>query len=161
MSRAWHGIWVAAVAAVTFAADFLSKKMYFGIQPGMPGFTFVQGWIQQVVHRNYGITANVPLPTALTVTITVIALGFVVVIAHFSLQDRAYWRAFFLAMLFGGALGNLVDRLMFGYVRDWFLLFNRSAMNLADFAILIGLLGAYFISHQAKAQPVPQTPQTT
>lgn len=47
-----------------------------------------------------------------------------------------------LALLLGGALGNLIDRLRFGYVEDFILLHWRGAtfpaFNLADMAITAG-----------------------
>jgi signal peptidase II len=45
-----------------------------------------------------------------------------------------------LGVLIGGALGNFVDRLLFGYVFDWILLVGRSALNVADLCILLGAL---------------------
>jgi signal peptidase II len=48
-----------------------------------------------------------------------------------------------LALLWGGALGNGIDRIRFGAVRDWIVLTlvptrTRLALNLADLAILSG-----------------------
>jgi len=45
-----------------------------------------------------------------------------------------------LAEIFGGALGNLIDRVTRGYVFDWILLFGQSAINIADIAIIEGAL---------------------
>ena len=44
-----------------------------------------------------------------------------------------------LALLFSGAVGNLIDRLIFGYVRDmiYFRLINFPVFNVADSAITI------------------------
>jgi len=47
-----------------------------------------------------------------------------------------------LSMIFGGAIGNLIDRLLYGYVIDFILFYYRSwsypAFNLADAAITCG-----------------------
>jgi lipoprotein signal peptidase len=43
-------------------------------------------------------------------------------------------------LLIGGALGNLADRLVFGAVHDWLDL-GKVVVNLADLAVLIGLVG--------------------
>jgi lipoprotein signal peptidase len=45
-------------------------------------------------------------------------------------------------LLIGGGVGNLVDRLFFGAVHDWFDL-GKVVVNLADVAIFVGLFG-YF-----------------
>ena len=66
------------------------------------------------------------------------------------------WRAsvttqkFFLALILGGAIGNLIDRLHFGHVIDFIDVYYKTyhwpAFNLADSAICIGILGLCAIS---------------
>jgi signal peptidase II len=52
------------------------------------------------------------------------------------------WTAFGLALVLGGAVGNLIDRLMFGHVIDFIQLYYRDfywpAFNIADSAITLG-----------------------
>lgn len=59
------------------------------------------------------------------------------------LKPRETWLAIALALVLGGALGNLVDRVLFGHVIDFVLVHwqNRwhfPAFNLADSAITVG-----------------------
>jgi signal peptidase II len=59
------------------------------------------------------------------------------------LKPRETWLAIALALVLGGALGNLVDRVLFGHVIDFILVHwqNRwhfPAFNLADSAITVG-----------------------
>ena len=67
-----------------------------------------------------------------------------VVLAASWLLPRAHGRrtAFAAALLLGGAVGNLVDRLALGSVRD-FLTIGPVVVNLADLAIVAGL-GLWF-----------------
>jgi signal peptidase II len=44
------------------------------------------------------------------------------------------------ALLIGGGLGNLADRILFGAVHDWLNL-GKVVVNLADVAVLVGLFG--------------------
>lgn len=47
------------------------------------------------------------------------------------------------SFIFAGAISNLIDRLMFGYVRD-FISVKISTFNLADVFIIIGLIVVIF-----------------
>lgn len=45
------------------------------------------------------------------------------------------------ALIFGGAVGNLIDRLLFGFVRDFIDVGFWPAFNIADSAITVGAIG--------------------
>lgn len=45
-----------------------------------------------------------------------------------------------LAILMGGVIGNLVDRIVFGYVRDFIQIWFWPAFNLADLFNVVGVL---------------------
>lgn len=47
-------------------------------------------------------------------------------------------------LLIGGAVANLLDRLLFGAVHDWFYL-SKVVINFADVAVVVGSIG-YFVS---------------
>jgi signal peptidase II len=57
-------------------------------------------------------------------------------------EDR--WQVFALSLIFGGAIGNYIDRLRFGYVIDfldfhWKYKWSYPAFNIADSAIVTGV----------------------
>ncbi|MFC1754549.1 signal peptidase II [Thermoproteota archaeon] len=56
--------------------------------------------------------------------------------------------AVFSALLFGGALGNLIDRLVHGYVIDFIDFAFWPAFNIADIAITLGVIGIIFYMYQ-------------
>lgn len=56
-------------------------------------------------------------------------------------------------LMIGGAVANLLDRLIFGAVHDWLYL-PKVVVNLADLAVVVGLLG-YFVSLALKQQAGP------
>lgn len=62
-----------------------------------------------------------------------------------SVSDKDRWQIFALSSIFGGAIGNYIDRLRFRYVIDFldFHLYSRyswPAFNIADSAIVIGVM---------------------
>ena len=59
-------------------------------------------------------------------------------------------RLFFIYLIILGALSNLWDRLILGYIVDYWNLFNLAYLNLADVMVIFGLLGFMFINRTMK-----------
>jgi len=59
-------------------------------------------------------------------------------------QRQQYWLASALALVIGGAVGNVIDRLIYGYVIDFIDIYYQGwhwpAFNIADSAICIGVV---------------------
>lgn len=74
----------------------------------------------------------------------VLALGVSIVLAVWLTRLKAHetWLALALSLVLGGAIGNLIDRVYYGYVIDFIdVYYNTShwpAFNIADSAICIG-----------------------
>jgi signal peptidase II len=89
------------------------------------------------------------------ILVSVLALGFVVVMLK-RLRDQETGLITALAFIIGGALGNLVDRVLYGEVID-FLDFYWShyhwpAFNLADSCITVGVLITLYYLIRAKGE---------
>ncbi len=71
-----------------------------------------------------------------------VGLSFLISIWIVRLPQQAHWQGAALALILGGAMGNLIDRLRFGYVVDFIDVHWHSwhwpAFNLADSAISVG-----------------------
>lgn len=76
--------------------------------------------------------------TPFFVAISLIVIG-VIVIAYRQLPNRQPYLKLALALQLGGALGNLVDRVRFGYVVDFLDFHIWPVFNLADVAIVVGV----------------------
>lgn len=128
-----------ALTAVVFVGDqylkffaFASEKMSdLTIVPWLFGFTH---------HENYGIVANIPIPIGVIVFATIIIALIVFYLIIQSIGQEKILRTIAFSLILAGAFGNLYDRIVFGYVRDWILLFDSSVINLADISIFIGIL---------------------
>ncbi|HKW62961.1 MAG TPA: signal peptidase II [Candidatus Acidoferrum sp.] len=136
----------------------------------------VEGWRQEVIHnfiylvhsRNPGIAFGVLADSASTFTRVILITGSLAVIAVLawllvtgkiiSTMGNAG-----LALLLGGAAGNVSDRIFHGAVTDffevWFGTYHYPAFNVADSAITIGaaliLLDVLFGRKQEAPHQVP------
>jgi len=74
-------------------------------------------------------------------TATIVAIG-VIVFFFFWIKGKEKWLTVGLSLILGGAVGNLVDRVQFGYVIDFLDFFLRGyhwpAFNVADSAVTAG-----------------------
>jgi len=137
------------LALLVWAADQASKwvvahALHVGeVRSLIPGFFN----LTHVTNRGaaFGLFANVssPLGTILLVLFSTLALAVIGVLLWRNPADRLSGVS--LALLFGGALGNLLDRVRVGRVVD-FLDFHLGgyhwpAFNLADSAIVLGAAG--------------------
>lgn len=132
-----------------FFVDQFSKRIFF--QEGH-SFFFLNGWIQSIHHQNYGIAFNIPIPQWLILVITSIACAGAIILLIRKRTTSTIWFGFSLGLLLGGALGNAFDRFTLGFVRDWLLLWFRSAINIADVGVLLGLVGAFWFAQHTKDQ---------
>lgn len=128
------------VVAVIFCIDRITKiialadlpKETIEIIPSLLGFTR---------HENHGIVANIPIPIPIIIVLSLVILT----VLFFTIKNlESKNNTIALSLVCGGALGNLFDRIMYGHVFDWILLFNTSIVNIADIAITLGALWILF-----------------
>jgi signal peptidase II len=130
---------LAGVAAATLAADQATKLWALRALAAHQPHAVAGSWLRLTLAHNQGAAFGV-LPQAavyLTVASAVIAIAILfyarVAVAHSTLLTMA------VAMLLGGALGNLADRLRLGYVVDFIDLRVWPVFNLADVAVTAGV----------------------
>lgn len=127
---------ITAIAVVVL--DQWSKWLAFSrITPGesinvLPGISFGHTENEGVA---FGLFAGRPLLVYLLMAVaTVVLIGF-----YLRHRDRpGLWLA--TGLLLGGAIGNALDRIRSGYVRDFIELPNFPSFNIADIAITFGVL---------------------
>lgn len=98
------------------------------------------GIIEFTHHRNFGIIANIPLPRFAIIAITFVVMALLVVGFKRAHHRKEFRETLPLTLILAGSVGNLWDRLHYGFVFDWVLLVGRSAVNLADAFIAVGLV---------------------
>jgi signal peptidase II len=83
-------------------------------------------------------------------TLVAVVISVVIVVWLRRLRAEEKWMAAALAMILGGALGNMVDRLLYGHVIDFIFVYYGDwywpAFNVADSAITVGA-GLVLLDH--------------
>ncbi len=134
-SKARSGLAFALVAGGAFFVDRLSKQYFIAravpgeVIPNIFGFTH---------HHNFGLMANVPVPMWLILLVTGAFTLVVTWAAWRAIAQAHFLESIALGFILAGALGNFVDRAVWGFVFDWILLFDRSIINIADAVITLG-----------------------
>lgn len=139
-----------STALLVVALDQLSKALVVHYLEHDPPRVVIRGVLDLEVARNSG--AAFSIGTGSTWVFTLIAVAVVVVIARVARRLTNPWWALALGLLLGGAVGNLVDRLVrspgfpHGHVVDWVHLHHWPVFNLADSAITVGGVVAVLLS---------------
>ena len=134
----------AAVMAVVLIVDRITKHaVRSGI--GLNDSRRVIGSVVELVHyRNTGVAFDfLSGGGALVLVVTVIAL--VALLGYFVTHPskRGLWVA--TGLLLGGAVGNLLDRILDGSVTDFIKFPDWPAFNVADIAITFGVLSLLWV----------------
>ena len=158
MSKAWH--WFAGSAAIVLA-DQLTKWMVLAhFAPGER--RELTGFFNLVLVFNKGAAFSFLADAAGWQTPILVAFALVAAVIVSVLLVRSPGRRLFcagLALILGGAVGNVIDRLRFGYVVDFLDLhagaWHWPAFNVADSAITVGaalLILDGFRHHERRAR---------
>lgn len=121
-----------------------------------PGFIhFHMAWNSGI---NFGLFSNNGL--AARWILIVIALGICGVVTYWMRRETRPIALISAGMVIGGALGNVVDRILYGSVADFLNitccgLHNPFAFNVADIAIFAGLLGLMLFASDSKKPDLP------
>lgn len=133
--------WIAAfVGLSTIAAiDFIFKQQSLTKLPYRGSFVDTS-WFRFGLHKNEGIAFNISIDQTVIIFLSMVAvlvLVWVIVSYVRSYPKTSFWSLVLLA----GTLGNLGDRLVWGYVVDYLIFFERTAINLSDLLICLGVTG--------------------
>ena len=142
----WTGFWVflADQASKYFILHVLQLKEGYPIAVFDPYLVFTMAWNKGV---NFGLGASFDMRWVL---IGVAALISSVVLTWlWRTPTASKWTYVGAGFLIGGALGNVVDRILYGAVADFLNMsccgiYNPYAFNIADIAIFIGAIGIAF-----------------
>ena len=140
--------WVLVALVLVIVLDQLSKWYMLDVvaiatRPPIE----VASFFKLVMVWNYGISFGMfAMPdTAMPYVLKGLAIGISLVLWVMLHREEARFERYCYAVIIGGALGNVIDRVRFGAVADFFYLhvgeYGWPAFNIADAAIFCGVAG--------------------
>lgn len=131
------------VAALVVAADRVTKHLVrVHIQPGQSDRVF--SWLHLVHDQNNGVAFGFLSGGGALVVIITAAVALVLLVYFLRAPGRP-WLWLSTGLLVGGAIGNLLDRLISGSVTDFIKLPHWPAFNVSDIAITIGVISLVLV----------------
>ena len=163
--RRWLVPFLAAVAV--FAADQLTKLWAFralGPTPcnellvNCPRQPIFSAWFDLVYVTNTGVAFGLfrNVPQLFTFIPLLICAGAVYIyVVYLPTQNR--WLQVALGLVLGGGIGNVLDRLRYGYVVDFVRVGRWPVFNVADSAICVGMaiMAVYLLLNERATTPHP------
>lgn len=136
---------MAAVVIAVAVIDQVVKQIMLSILTEGEPMNVIGGWFRFYLLFNPGAAFSMGGESN-TWLFSTIQLAFVLGVAIAAPRMRDKWQAIGLAMIAGGALGNLIDRLFrepgfwFGHVVDYISVGRFAVFNLADASITCGVV---------------------
>ena len=148
------------ITALIITADQISKSLVksmmtlYDVIPVIPGFF----QLNYITNKGLAFGINLPVGISFFSGISLIITCFLVWILWCERKNNLLMRIS-LALILGGAIGNLIDRILFGEVVDFFDFmigdFHWYIFNIADSAITVGVISMLFYSFLFKPKVQP------
>ncbi|MFA6550688.1 MAG: signal peptidase II [Candidatus Gracilibacteria bacterium] len=100
----------------------------------------VTRFFPELIYKNSGIAFSMPVPAYASIVIAVFLVIAGIFAAYRFLDLSKKLAIFAVSLVIGGAVGNVIDRLISGQVTDFISVWIWPVFNLADSFITIGIL---------------------
>ena len=153
----WRNVAFLLIGLLIVVADQLSKAwIRTSLSEGQS--LFEVGFFQITHVQNTGAAFGLfrgqsfVLTIVAIIAVTIILIYGFVIYRYFPLPDRMLSKLA-LGLILGGTVGNLIDRLRFGYVTDFIDFGYWPAFNVADSAVTVGaIIFIYAVLHLAQPE---------
>lgn len=140
------------ITIIIIVLDQLTKNYAIKNLKGSSPIVIIDGIFELVYVENRGAAFGILQDRRIIfIIITLLVISFILIYAYKNSSQLTIYSKISLAMLVGGAAGNLIDRIRFGYVVDFikvdlFKSYSFPVFNIADIFIVISTIFlAYFI----------------
>lgn len=131
------------ISILVLIIDIISKQLVLNLMIEYQSINIIPGFFNLTLAKNTGIAFSFlegKLPLIIIMTMIIIFI----ILKYLKLASLNKYESICYGLIVGGAIGNLLDRIIYHYVIDFldFKIFNYSfpIFNLADTAIVIGVI---------------------
>ena len=149
------------ITAIIITADQISKSLVKSTMtlhesiPAIPGFFH----LTYVLNKGMAFGIDLPIGISFFSGISLVLTCFLIWLLWNERKNNILMRVS-LALILGGAIGNLIDRILFGEVVDFFDFmigdFHWFIFNIADSAVTVGIVLMLFYSFLFKPKVQPK-----
>lgn len=135
------------ISLIVILFDRIIKSWIIKVLPLYASTEFIPNILNLNHVRNQGAAWNILNNQVDTlVVISVVAILYFIYVSYKHRRSNILQRILY-GLIIGGSLGNLMDRIYYGYVIDMFeiKLFTFPIFNLADTCICMGMIGIIFL----------------
>jgi len=113
---------------------------YFAKMDFVKPVILVENVLKLEYAENTGIAFSLPVPYLLILISNIFIIGVLIYLAYLEFDFSSNIAKIATSLLIAGGLGNLIDRLIFGYVIDFISIWQYPFFNLADMYIISAVL---------------------
>ena len=144
---------IVLISFFIFILDQLTKFFVVHILDlsGRLSITVISGFINFNMAWNEGINFGLFANSSEIMRIILIIISILICIGilFWAIKQRSFFLLFYASAIIGGALGNVLDRVIYGAVADFLNitccgLYNPYSFNIADISIFLGVIGIIF-----------------
>jgi signal peptidase II len=147
-SSRYHDLIALMVGLAVFVADQLTKLwivQYFGTEGLRPPIPVVGNLLTLYYVQNTGVAFSLFAGQNVRFLLIALAFGLICFLYWHYRESASLWLRLGFALVLGGAIGNLLDRIVRSFVVDFVHfqipgVFNFAVFNVADSAITIGVI---------------------
>lgn len=135
--------WVFSISLlIAFLLDFVTKR--WALSESFREMVFIENFFYLTsVQKNTGIAFGIDLPLFIQIVGSFIILFLLLLVGFdclFKQEKAPLFKTVLLGVVVGSAFGNLMDRVMNGYVIDFMVIRPFPVLNVADVGITVGLV---------------------
>ncbi len=139
------------IAFLVVVIDQITKFLITSKLAFSESITIINNFFYFTLIKNFGIgfgLLNTPAARWILIIITIIIIG--IILYYYIELPKKYLPIISTSLILGGAIGNLIDRFLFGFVIDFIDFRLWPAFNIADSAVTIGVIGLIIYFWHAK-----------